>query len=155
MDFLAGLHPKVVHFPIALLLTYVLCELIGFIFKKIFFSKTAHLLLFLGVIGAIAAVLTGNQAFSTFHNWNTASRELFSHHQTYANLTVWYFSGLLVLKTFFVLKKKSNKALEYFIILLALFGCFLIYQTSYYGGDLVKKFGVGTELSIDNPEMND
>jgi uncharacterized membrane protein len=75
MDFLAGLHPKVVHFPIALLLTYILCELIGVIFKKDFFSKTAHLLLLLGVIGAVAAVLTGNLAFSAYQNWNDANKD--------------------------------------------------------------------------------
>ena len=155
MDFLAGLHPKVVHFPIALLLTYVLCELIGVIFKKDFFSKTAHLLLLFGVIGTIAAVLTGNQAFSAFQNWNDASRELFNHHQTFANLSIWYFSGLLVFKTFLVLKKKSNSSLKYLLLLFAIFGCYIIYQTAEYGGELVNKFGVGTELRIDNSGTND
>lgn len=155
MDFLAGLHPKVVHFPIALLLTYILCELIGVIFKKDFFSKTAHLFLLLGVIGAVAAVLTGNLAFSVYQNWNDANMRLFNHHQTFANLSIWYFSGLLVFKTFLVLKKKSNSSLKYLLLLFALFGCYLIYQTAEYGGDLVKKFGVGTELRIDNSDTND
>jgi uncharacterized membrane protein len=155
MDFLAGLHPKVVHFPIALLLTYILCELIGVIFKKDFFSKTAHLLLLLGVIGAVAAVLTGNLAFSAYQTWNDANRGLFNHHQTFANLSIWYFSGLLVFKTILVLKKKSNSSLKYLLLLFALFGCYLIYQTAEYGGDLVKKFGVGTELRIDNSGTND
>ncbi len=45
MDFLAELHPKVVHFPIALLLTYAILELVGIVFKKEFYQKTAHLLL--------------------------------------------------------------------------------------------------------------
>ena len=62
MDFLAGLHPKIVHFPIALLSAYALLEIIGIVFKNEFLSKTAHLFLFLGVLGALAAVLTGNQA---------------------------------------------------------------------------------------------
>ena len=150
MDFIAGLHPKVVHFPIALLLTYVLCEIIGVIFKKDFFSKTAHLLLLLGVIGAVLAVFTGNEAFSDFHNWTIAGKELFNHHQTYANLTVWYFSILLVFKTYIVLKKKSSGSLKYLLLLFALLGSYLIYQTAEYGGDLVKKFGVGTELRIDH-----
>jgi len=155
MEFLAGLHPKVVHFPIALLLTYILCEFIAVIFKKEFFSKTAHLLLLLGVIGAVFAVLTGNQAFSDFHNWTITSKELFNHHQTFANLSIWYFSILLVFKTYIVLKKKSSGSLKYLLLLFALLGCYLIYQTAEYGGDLVKKFGVGTELGIKQPEAND
>ncbi|MHB9014432.1 MAG: DUF2231 domain-containing protein, partial [Ignavibacteriaceae bacterium] len=62
MEFLAQLHPKIVHFPIALLSTYVLLEIIGVVFKRDFFSKAAHLILLLGVLGALAAVFTGNQA---------------------------------------------------------------------------------------------
>jgi uncharacterized membrane protein len=54
-----------------------------------------------------------------------------------------------------VLKKKSNSSLKYLLLLFALFGCYLIYQTAEYGGDLVKKFGVGTELRIDNSSTND
>ena len=155
MEFLAGLHPKVVHFPIALLLTYALCEMIGVIFKKDFFSKTAHLLLLLGVIGALFAVLTGNQAFSEFHNWTIPGKELFDHHQTFANLSVWYFSILLVFKTYIVFKKKSSGSLKYLLLLFALLGCYLIYQTAEYGGDLVKKFGIGTEVGIDHSGSND
>lgn len=155
MDFLAGLHPKIVHFPIALLLTYVLCEFMGVIFKKDFFSKTAHLLLLLGVIGAVFAVLTGNQAFSDFHNWTISSKEVFNYHQTYANFSIWYFTVLLIFKTYFVLKKKSAGSLKYLLLLFALLGCYLIYQTAEYGGDLVKRFGVGTELGIDDPGRND
>ena len=106
MEFLAELHPKVVHFPIALLLTYVALELIGIVFKKEFYQKAAHLLLFLGVIGALFAVLTGNQAHSAYKYWSESSSELFNEHQTFANLTVWYFTGILLFRTYLVVKKK-------------------------------------------------
>ncbi len=149
MEFLAGLHPKVVHFPIALLITFTLLELIGTLLNKEFYTKTAHLILFLGVIGTILAVLTGNQAFIAYEYWNPASEALFNNHQTFANLTVWYFAGLLVLRTYLIVKKK------YIFLVLTLFGGFLIYQTSEYGGELVKKYGIGTELKIKDTEMND
>ena len=155
MEFLAGLHPKVVHFPIALLSTYVLLELIGFLLKKDFYSKAAHLILFLGIIGAFMAVLTGNQAFAAYEYWNDSSKEVFNIHQTFANLTVWYFTGLLVLRTYLVLKKKFLHTFKYVILILSLPGCFLIYQTAEYGGQLVTKFGVGTEIRIDNSDLND
>ena len=155
MDFLAELHPKVVHFPIALLLTYVILELIGIVFRREFYQKAAHLLLFLGVIGTFFAVLTGNQAHTAYEYWGESSSELFNEHQTFANLTVWYFTGMLVLRTYLVVKKKFSSFYKYIILVLALFGCYLIYQTAEYGGDLIKKFGVGTELNFNLTEPND
>lgn len=155
MEFLAELHPKVVHFPIALLITFVLLELIGTLLNKDFYAKTAHLILFLGVIGSIFAVLTGNQAFIAYEYWNPASEALFNNHQTFANLTIWYFTGLLVLRTYLAVKKKYLKTIKYVFLILTLFGGFLVYQTSEYGGELVKKYGIGTELKINNTEMND
>jgi len=155
MEFLAGLHPKVVHFPIALLLTYVLLELVGIVFRKEFYLKAAHLLLFLGVIGAIFAVLTGNQAHTAYEYWSESSSKLFDEHQTFANLTVWYFTGLLVYRTYLVVKKKFSSFTKYFILALAFFGCYLVYQTAEYGGNLIKKFGVGTELNFNLKEPND
>ena len=155
MEFLAGLHPKVVHFPIALLLTYVILELIGIVFRKEFYQKAAYLLLSLGVIGTFFAVLTGNQAFTAYEYWNDSSSELFNNHQTFANLTVWHFTGMLVLRTYFVVKKKFSSSYKYIILALALFGCYLIYHTAEYGGDLIKKFGVGTELNFNLTEPND
>jgi uncharacterized membrane protein len=155
MEFLAELHPKVVHFPIALLLTYVILEIIGIVFRKEFYQKAAHLLLFIGVIGAFFAVLTGNQAYSAYQYWNDSSSELFNEHQTFANLVVWYFTGMLVLRTYLVVKKKFSLTYKYSVLALALFGCYLIYQTAEYGGDLVKKFGVGTELNFNLTEPND
>ncbi len=155
MEFLSELHPKVVHFPIALLITYVILELIGIVFRKEFYQKAAHLLLFLGVIGAFFAVLTGNQAYTAYQYWNDSSSELFNEHQTFANLTVWYFTGMLVLRTYLVVKKKFSSSYKYITLALALFGCYLIYQTAEHGGDLIKKFGVGTELNFNLTEPND
>ena len=45
--------------------------------------------------------------------------------------------------------------MKYIFLVLTLFGGFLVYQTSEYGGELVKKYGIGTELKINDTEMND
>ncbi|MFN4111664.1 MAG: DUF2231 domain-containing protein, partial [Ignavibacteria bacterium] len=50
MESFASFHPKVVHFAIALLLTYVLFEFLYLILKKDFLNKSATLILFLGVL---------------------------------------------------------------------------------------------------------
>jgi uncharacterized membrane protein len=150
MEFLAHLHPQIVHFPVAFLLIYVLLEIIGIILKKDFFQKTAHLFLFLGVLAAVAAVITGNQAADIASQWEDKGAiipfGLISEHEEFATITLWYFTGLLVFRTVLVLKKKFEGKIRYLIIALAFFGAYLVYQTGDHGGKLVYDKGVGTEL---------
>lgn len=152
MEFLAAFHPKVIHFPIAFLMGYFLIELLGIVFKKEFLSKTAHLLLFLGVLGALAAVLTGNQAEEAFDYWNKQSAALVEEHKMYANLTLWYFTGLLVLRTFVAFRKKFIGIVQYVILVLALVGIYFVFQTGEHGGKMVFDHGVGTQYKIKQME---
>jgi uncharacterized membrane protein len=150
MEFLAKLHPEMVHFPIAFLMGYALFEILGIILKKEFLSKTAHLFLFLGVLGLISAVLTGNQAKDIAHKLSkggvSISFSAINEHEDYANITLWFFAALLVLRTMVVIKKKFNGLIKYLFILLALIGFFLVYETGEHGGTLVYKHGIGTDL---------
>ena len=155
MEFLAELHPKVVHFPIALFFSFALFELLGTILKKDYFHKGAHLLLLLGVIGAVFAVITGKQAGGANPNWTDASVALIKEHSSFASITMWYFVGVLVVKTFLVVKKKMNQTFNYIILALALIGCFFVFETSEHGGQLVKKFGIGTELNVKLDEADE
>ena len=152
MDFLSTLHPKVIHFPIAFLLGYFLFELLGVIFKKDFLSKAAHLLLFLGVLGALAAVLTGHEAEEAFDYWNKKSGALMEEHEMYANITLWYFTALLLLRTFVAFNKKFIGIVRYVILVLALVGVYFVFQTGDHGGKMVYKYGVGTQYKIQQME---
>ena len=152
MEFLAAFHPKVIHFPIAFLMSYFLFELLGIVFKKEFLSKAAHLLLFLGVLGALAAVLTGNQAEEAFEYWKKQSGALLEEHEMYANLTLWYFTGLLVLRTFVAFRKKFIGIVQYIILVLAMVGVYFVFQTGEHGGKMVYDHGVGTQYKIKQME---
>ena len=150
MEFLADLHPNIVHFPIAFLLIYVLLEITGIVTKKEFFQKSAHLFLLLGVLAAVAAVITGNQASNIASEWKNKGAviplDLISEHEEYATITLWYFTALLFLRTFYIIKKKFKGIVQYIFILLAVVGAYLVYQTGDHGGRLVYDHGVGTEL---------
>ena len=150
MEFLANLHPQVVHFPIAFLIIYAVLEIVGVVSKKEFFTKTAYLFLFLGVLGALVAVLTGNQAESIAHQWEKAGAIINFHaigeHEDYANITLWYFFGVLILRTFFVVKKRLTINAKYLFIVLALVGTYFLYETGLHGGKLVYRYGIGTDL---------
>ncbi|MGE5496537.1 MAG: DUF2231 domain-containing protein [Syntrophothermus sp.] len=158
MDFIAGLHPKVIHFPIVLFLTYSLFEIAGIVLKKDFLSKSAFFLLIMAVMGAIAAVLTGDQAAQMADKWadlldNTdiiIPLGAIENHEEFANITMWYFAAVAVLRIYLTIRKRFDGWLKYSFIVLALIGCFLVYQTALLGGRLVYHNGVGTELV--NPE---
>lgn len=149
MEFLAGIHPKVVHFPIAFLMLYPLMELIFLFTSKDFFSKAAMLFLAIGVVGSLFAVLSGNQAFESVRNWTDEGKEIFSSHQTFANLTVWYFSTMLVIRYFLFVKKKLNRLIISVIFVLSLLGGYFVYQAGNYGGKLADQFVIN---SISNTE---
>jgi len=159
MEFLAGLHPKIIHFPIVLLLFYVVLEIISAITKKEVFSKAAHVTLFLGVLSAFLAVLTGHQAEELASKWDDAGAIIpfksIGEHEDFANLTMWYFAAVLLIRTFLVLKKKLTNNIKYIFVVLALVGTYFVYQVGEHGGKLVYKYGVGTELKKAETENND
>jgi len=145
MEFLADIHTKVVHFPIALLITYSLLETIGIIFSRKLITQSAFVVLITGIIGIFISVLTGNQAFEAYQYWDEASSNIFNSHQYYANITTWFFVFIAALRIFLVVKKKFNGVIKFLFILFAAIGIFFIYKTAVYGGELINEFGVGTE----------
>lgn len=155
MEELAGLHPHIVHFPIALLVTYSFIELFGIIFRKDFASKSAYLVLCVGIFFSFLAALTGNQALEIHNYWNEITIPVAENHQLYANLSIWFFSGLLIIRTVLVLKKKFNGAWKYIFLILLPVGVYFVFQTGKYGGELMHKFGVGTEIQPDKFKLVD
>ncbi len=151
MESIAAFHPKVVHFAIALLLTYVLIEILYLFFKKDYLNKSATLILFLGVLGAIASLITGNQAFHyaeyLFDNYDVKiPLGIIDEHEEYAKWTTFWFTGILVIRVFLNLKNRFRGVLQILVILLSLVGTYFIYETGEHGGELVYKHGVGTKL---------
>lgn len=138
MEYLAEIHPKIVHFPIAFLMMYPIIELLFLLTKKEYYSKSALLFLIIGVIGSFFAVLSGNQAFEALKNF-TFTKELFYQHQFYANITVWYFTFVLAFRYFLFIKKKLNNKFITLMFLLALLGSYFVYQVGYYGGKFSKE----------------
>jgi len=139
-------HPYIVHFPIALLVTYSVLELAGIIFKNEFISKSALLILCFGLVSALAAVFTGNLASEQFNNWTEESKALMTEHQSFATYLTWFVFILGGFRIYLVIKKKFIGVMKYLFIVLALIVILLVYETGIRGGNLVKKFGVGTEL---------
>jgi len=154
MEFLAELHTKAVHFPIALLITYSFLEIIGIVFNKKLMTQSAYVILIVGIIGIFVSVVTGNHAFENYQYWDEASSNIFNSHQFYVNITTWYFVSIAALRTFLVVKKQFKGVIKYLVILFAVIGIFFIYKTAKYGGELIDKFGVGTKYKNEQMQNN-
>lgn len=150
MNFLAELHPIIVHFPVVMLSLYIVLEIITYYIKNETLNNMTTWILLFGIITAVNAVLTGNQAehiASSFFDTTTAFlEESIEKHEQFATFTLWYFLVLLVVRYYLVQKKKMTKLFKGVLIILALCGGILIFQTGISGGNLVYKYGVGTEL---------
>lgn len=138
MEYLAELHSKIIHFPISFLIIYPIIEIIAFVTRKDFFYKAALLILFIGVLGALGAVLTGNQAFYLNNGLSGKSLELFNSHELNANITVWSFTFLLIIRYYLTIKQKLRPKFHLIILILAIAGMYFVYQTGYYGAELAE-----------------
>jgi uncharacterized membrane protein len=148
MEFLAQYHRVVVHFPIAFLSVYFLFEIAGLIIKKEYLQKTSAIMLGVGILFSLLAVLTGNQAYEFYKNNPQIQNAVSSinEHEQYATISLFYFTALFFLKVYLIIKKKSSIILTLLLIFLGFVGAILIFLTGHYGGELVYKFGLGTDL---------
>lgn len=153
-NLLAELHPKIVHFPIALLSTYSVLEIVGILIKKDSINKCALLLLFLGVVASFFAVLSGNDAFSAYNLWSKETTDVLNEHQKYATFLLWFSLIICALRLFLTLKKKFSGYKKYVFVIFSLIILFLVYQTGEHGGKLVAKFGIGTETNLGKTTNN-
>lgn len=150
MEFLASIHPKIIHFPIAFLMIYPFLELAFLLTSKDFFSKASILFLALGVIGALFAVLSGNQAFELVSNWSDESRKIFVEHQKFANLTVWYFTAILIVRYYLFVKKKLKRTVISIIFVMSMLGVYFVYQAGSLGGKLAEQIVINSTSSIES-----
>lgn len=148
MEFLSQLHPVAVHFPIVFFYLYIFFEIVNFFFKKKKIDEILLLFLILGIIGGLVSVLTGNQAFHYLSQSSSLTQYhfyLIEKHEHYASITIWYFLAGLILKLYFLIKKKNDTRQHYIFVIFALGGSVLLYKTAELGGILVYKFGIGTD----------
>ena len=147
------LHAMVIHFPIALLLIGFFSDLIGIIFKKIFFKHTAFYLLILGTFGTIISYFSGDFAGEGMES-GTLGKAIEMHADA-ALLTVWLAITTAILYTVVDVFRFTDKWLKLirFLVFAILIGC--VSRTAYLGGQLVYSHGAGVELALPNFNENE
>lgn len=139
------LHPLIVHFPIALLITgfaFATVELFfkkeckcknGFTVEPLIIQKTAYFLLVLGTLSAVVAVLSG---FIFTGNMEGELGKLRTTHFTMAIITTCISVLASIAYTFYVFRNQNKKAriIGYVLYLIC---AILIGITGHFGGQIV------------------
>lgn len=147
-----GLHPLVVHFPIALLLVAPILVVLGLLFPKQWngFALAALTLMVLGTVGAFVAVATG-EANAGLVERTEAISEVLEQHEDLAETTRTVFAVLTVIFGAIVivpmalhtaLKPAMRAGLSVAFLVLYAFGALLLANAAHEGGRLVHEYGV-------------
>jgi len=141
-----NVHPLIVHFPIALLLTAWLLTLGGWLTRRENWHRVATVNLLLGGVGALVAVLTGLRAAATATPHSMAIHDVMELHERLGISVAWG-SGLLLLWRLLRRRMWPMRGIEQLgqMLLLTVVMGLLVYG-AHLGGRLVYEFGVGTTV---------
>jgi uncharacterized membrane protein len=139
-----NIHPLVIHFPIVLLMTAAVVDLVDVAFERSPWLKAATTTLYVtGAISLIVAFATGTQAGSTVLVPGMAYPVLKAHRQ-WALVTMAYCIVVAALRLA-LLRGDGGRSRRRRVALLGigLLSVFLIQQTAERGARLVYEFGTG------------
>lgn len=150
---IALIHPMLVHFPIALLITACALDSVLLLFKKDLTSRQclpmiALSALLLGTLSAGIAAIFGDIALDKAISLGFPSGPLETH-ETLALITITVFSFHCLLRLLAVWRRHPLQGSRGWISLLpGMVGVVLIVFTAYYGGELVYHFGVNVATAM-------
>jgi uncharacterized membrane protein len=145
-DWAPNIHPLLVHFPIALLITAAGLDVVGWACRRHKpLRQAATLLYVIGTGTAVAAYFTGRAASQTIR-FPGMAQAVVREHWDWAFRTVWFFSIATIVRL--VLLRPSRRdpspAMIAALALAGLVGIGLLFETGDRGGRLVYQHGVGT-----------
>ncbi|MTI88492.1 MAG: hypothetical protein FH748_11035 [Balneolaceae bacterium] len=140
-----NIHPMLVHFPIALLISAVVTNLISFFVPEKWWDETKNSILYIaGALSAIAVYYSGKAAADSIF-LPTEAQGILSEHADFAFWTIWFFvlyAALRIAFHWFKLMDKQSFKIVAFITVLP--GLFLLFETAEHGGEMVFGYGAGT-----------
>jgi uncharacterized membrane protein len=134
----------VVHFPIALLITSVVFDLLATRWRRESFRDAGFYTLLAGLLGAAAAVLTGALAEEVVED-KGIPESILEIHEALGYATLLFFIGLLALRL--LMQWKLIKEVPALYLAMGFVGIVILAAASYFGGSLVYDFGAGVDIS--------
>jgi uncharacterized membrane protein len=149
-----NVHPMFVHFPIALLFTSVLLDLIAYSLPgraRVLLRNVGSVLGVIGAFAALATYLTGRAAAQTVLIPGKAHAHVNAHWE-WAFWTLWYFAGLAVVRVvMLVTGRASSPRATAALAITGLIGLGLLFETADRGAELVYGQGVGVGVIPNTP----
>ncbi len=142
-DWIPNIHPFIVHFPIALLVTAVLFDLAKLLYNNHnWLQKATFTLYSVGTAGLFASFLSGRQAVDTVTISGDATPVVTSH-EDWALYTLIYFTLFTLLRAWNLYKNtEANRGVLSGMIILAFIGTGLLWNTGEKGAKLVYHHGI-------------
>lgn len=135
-----GLHPLLVHFPIALFICSLLFLGVHIFYGREIFREVSFWMLFSGLLGTGLAILTGNlQEDEIAHN--EAIHELMETHETISYIVLTLFGLLLI--WMYLRKDRMSKGEAMAMLLGMLLSCGVLSYQADLGGQMVYGKGAG------------
>ncbi len=146
MDFLPGmnsamnLHPMFVHFPIALIMTALLVDIMGLVLKKEQYGTFVRLLLNLGAVSAVVALYFGYQASDALGH-DAPGHDFVHEHRDVMLWFTWLTVGAAIAFHFL----KMQKAVIFRVAVLVVLSALLVVGSD-RGARLVYQYGMGVNM---------
>ena len=137
MEALLPLHPKLVHFPIALMFSAALMQVLGLVFKKEIWRSAAWTMFVMATVAMPIVALSGLWEADRLHLHHPVLEE----HKQWAFAAL--FSSLAAVPVLWFLKSKNNKAFQALFLAVVLGVSFLLASAAHEGGEMVYEYGVG------------
>jgi len=145
MELLAQLHPPVVHFAIALIITGILFDVLGFILKKESLKHAGFWTILFGIFAVWGAMFTGHEAEELVEDAikGTVAYQLLEEHDEIGEILPWIVTVLGIMRMFLFFRPNNKLFVIYLIAGLLVAGA-IGYQGR-TGGKLVFEYGVGVK----------
>lgn len=137
LEQLFPIHPKLVHFPIALMLTALALDVCSQIFKKEQLHKTAITIFVCAVLFTPIVVWSGLFEQDRLH----MHHPVLNQHKLYAFWIMWV--SLASLPILWIINKTTPKYFRIIFTLLLLSLAILVTVTAHLGGRMVYEYGAG------------
>ena len=133
---LDSIHPLFIHFPIALLSTGLIFDILSLIFNYEEFETTGFLLLLIGAISCIFANVTGILAFLSM---GSLSDVINFNHGILSLSTTLFFLVIVIIRIKFELDIQYNMTKKYFYIIIHIIAVMLLFYSSHMGAKIAER----------------
>jgi uncharacterized membrane protein len=135
----------VVHFPIALLTTSVVFDLLSMRWRHKSFQDAGFYTLIAGLLGSAVAVLTGAMAEELAEDKGIPESVL-EIHEALGYATLLFFIGLLALRL--LMRWKLIREIPALYLAMGVVGIVILSAAGYFGGSLVYDYGAGVSMPV-------